>query len=139
VYLVIHNAEAQRVGISWTITIRMPEGLDYLFDIVPNRKPPRGFHVREERYPNATVHGKFFKATVKIGTIPNNDPLAVEHVVQRFKLQPLDVKKPLGMSIIWVTDVLRKLERTGLLKLEKGANVKIERQIGLLENELRST
>ncbi len=117
----------------------MPEGLDYLLDIVPNsKKQRRGFHVREERYPNANVHGNFFKATIKLGTIPSNNPHGVQHVVHRFKVQELDMGKPMGMSTIWVTDVLDKLERMCLLRLEKGAKTKIEKQIGLLEGQPRS-
>lgn len=84
------------------------------------------------------MHSDFFKATIKLGTIPSNNPHGVQHVVNRFKVQELDVGKPMGMSTIWVTDVLEKLERMGLLRLEKGAKVKIEKQIGLLEAQLKS-
>jgi len=136
VYLIIHRPEPRNVGISWTITIRVPEGSDYLFDILPNNTPKKGFHVREARAPNATVKSDYFKASIKVGAVPGDSSVkehALGHVLHNFRAHKIDADKLNGISVIWVTDVLDELRRTGLLLFEKGANEKIEEQIRALE------
>lgn len=113
-----------------------------MFDILPNKKPQKGFHIREARTPNATVKSDYFKATVKVGTVPSNTSVkehALGHVVHTFRAHKIDADKPNGISVIWVTDVLDELRRTELLQFEKGANEKIEEQIRALEKQLKAT
>lgn len=141
VYLIIHNAEPRKVGLSWTITIHMLDGLDYLFDVVPKPKYQKGYLVRLDRYPSAVVHSKFYKATIKLGVIPSKSAAgkhAIGHVVEQFRSQSIDSTKPQGLSMVWVTDVLEKLKRTGLLIPEKGVDEKIEKQISLLKEQLKA-
>jgi hypothetical protein len=136
VYLIIHKPEPRNVGISWTITIRVPDGPDYMFDLLPNNTPKKGFHIREARASNVTVKSDYFKATIKIGVVPGNSSVkehALGHVLHNFRAHKIDADKPNGISMIWVTDVLDELRRTELLLFEKGANEKIEEQIRALE------
>ena len=113
-----------------------------MFDILPNNKTQKGFHVREVRVADATMKSEYFKATIKVGIVPVNGPAAeysLEHVVNSFKSHNISTDKPNGMSVIWVTDVLDKLKRTGLLHFERGAREKIEEQIRNMEKKLKAS
>ncbi|KAF7512781.1 hypothetical protein GJ744_000348 [Endocarpon pusillum] len=141
VYLIIQRPEPRNVGISWTIAIRVPEGPDYMFDILPSNKTQKGFHVREMRVADANMKSEFFKATIKVGIVPINGPAAehsLGHVANSFKSHKISTDKPNGMSVIWVTDVLDKLKRTEFLHFERGANEKIEEQIRNMEKKLKA-
>ena len=113
-----------------------------MLDIVPYNRPRKGFHIREVRVSDATVKSDFFKAIIRVGTVPINGPSAehsLGHVVNSFKSCKINTDKPHGMSVIWVNDVLDKLKRTGLLHFERGADEKIEEQIRAMEKQLRAS
>lgn len=113
-YLVIHKAEPKDTGKSlWNIVVALPEGKDHIFDIVPD--PKHGFRIREETVEKATLKSKFFEATIPVGTIPPKS-CTLDHVLHDFKSYPLDLKKPVGMGVIWVNSTIDELERTGQLE-----------------------
>jgi plasmid replication initiation protein len=140
VYLVIHNTEAKKYGLSWTIRIRMQDRADYILDVVADPKSRKGYYVHEERPQDAILTSKFFKA-IKVGTIPTNGGWAehaLEHVLCFFKTCELDKTKPHGVSIIWVTEVLERSKMLGFLCYESGATEKIEQKTRQLEKKMKS-
>lgn len=113
-----------------------------MLDIVPDNKTRKGFHVRELRVPDATMKSDFFKAIIRVGTVPIHGPAAehsLGHVANSFKSYAINTDKPYGMSVIWVTDVLDKLNRTGFLHFERSAKEKIEEQIRAMEKQLKAS
>ena len=120
----------------------MPDEGAYLFDIVPNNKPGKGFRVTETRTQNPIVKSDHFKATIKLGTVAwdcCSKEHALEHVVAEFKNHPLDTGKVNGMSRMWVVDVLETLERRGLLHPKKDAKDKVEEQTRALEKQMAAS
>ena len=141
-YLVIHNNEPKESGTSiWRVVICMPEKVDkvddFLFDIVPDQRIKEGFRIREERAQHATLKSKFFRTTIKVGTIPTKG-CTLDRVIHEFKSYKLDSAKKAGMGVIWVYQTIEQLKRIGEIQMDPRADQQIEAQVACLEKKRRA-
>jgi hypothetical protein len=76
--------------------------------------------------------------TIKVGTIPKkgyNVQNALPHLVYRLQEYELDEDNLHGVSIIWVTQVLEKPKRIGLLRFLKDAAQKSSNRLARWRND----
>jgi hypothetical protein len=140
VYLVIYKPGARKLGLSWTILIRMPKANDFIIEVIEKPHLRHPYYIVESNECKAVLNAPY-RDSIPIGPIPCNTPdqnVEIKQVRSYLQNHRLHVDKPDGMSTIWLSEKLRMLRRMDLVKFGKGVDEEIEKRTVQMERELRA-